>query len=339
LRVTKPQPGACLNCHTSLPEVLDTIKAQKGLSDTMAAWAEMNKMKYADAAALAKAPVGCIDCHEPGTMKLHITRPVLINGLKALKGQDYDVNTMATTQEMRTYVCAQCHIEYYFADGDNKVLTAPWADGLDIDNIYQYYQTINFKDFDHATTGAPILKMQHPEFEVWNMGVHAANGVTCADCHMPYQRNGSTKMSNHDVTSPIDNIEGTCGKCHTASADVLKGRIDQIQNRYTLTRDKALDALTKLIDAIGKAKTDGTPQAQIDLALKYHRQAGMYTDFLYSENSYGFHAPDYMQRVGTEAMEAAYKGQLALLGVPESTLAASPEATANQTKIDESGNK
>jgi nitrite reductase (cytochrome c-552) len=331
----KPQPGACLNCHASLPEVLNEINA----NDTMAAWADMNKMTYADAAKYAKGPVSCIDCHDPDTMALRVTRPALINGLKALKNDpNYDVNASATTQEMRTYVCAQCHIEYYFA-GDAKTLTAPWANGVDADNVFDYYQTIQFGDFTHAKTDASIIKIQHPEFETWSEGVHAANGVTCADCHMPYQREGSQKVSNHDVASPMDNINGTCGKCHTASEQVLKDRVTTIQNRHILSRDKALDALTKLIAAIEKAKTDGTPQTQIDLAMQYHRQAGMYTDWVYSENSYGFHAPDYMQRLANEALDAAYKGQLALLGVPADQLAASDVATTNAGEIEKSGHK
>ena len=103
---------------------------------------------------------------------------------------------------MRTYVCAQCHVEYYF-QGDNKVLTFPWEKGCNIDNIDAYYTEAGFKDWVHAETGAPMIKIQHPEFEMWSSGLHAQSGVSCADCHMPYMREGAVKVSDHWLRSPL----------------------------------------------------------------------------------------------------------------------------------------
>ena len=340
LRVLAPraQPGACLNCHTSLPEVLNQINP----NDTMAAWADMNKMTYGQATSLSKGPVACIDCHDPETMDLRISRPAFINGIAALKASqgiaNYDVNRDATTQEMRSYVCAQCHVEYYMP-GDAKTLTFPWNEGTDLDDVWNYYQEIGFSDFTHAITGAKLLKAQHPEFESWSAGVHAANGVTCADCHMNYQRDGSQKISNHDVTSPMENINGTCGVCHTASDQVIQDRVTQIQNRFVESRDRAMDAVTQLINQIGTATTDGTPQAQIDLAVSYQAKANFYIDYAYSENSYGFHAPDYFQRIINESLDASRNGQLALLGVPADQLAPTEVAQKNLEGIQDSGLK
>jgi nitrite reductase (cytochrome c-552) len=118
---------------------------------------------------------------------------------------DYDVNTMATRQEMRGFVCGQCHVEYYFK-GPEKRLTYPWAKGLKVDQIYEYYREAGFTDWTHAETGANALKAQHPEFEMWNQGIHARSGVACADCHMPYMREGAMKISDHHVRSPLLNI-------------------------------------------------------------------------------------------------------------------------------------
>ncbi|MCL2736581.1 MAG: ammonia-forming cytochrome c nitrite reductase subunit c552 [Propionibacteriaceae bacterium] len=344
----KPQPGACLNCHASLVGVYD----QLGNGDAMAGFAAMNKMTYADAEALVNTDVagggsiGCIDCHDPSTMNLRISRPAFINGIAALKASqgiaNYDVNKDATTQEMRSYVCAQCHVTYYFA-GDDKTLTFPWAEGVDIDNIYDYYQngpSGPITDYTNALTGMKGIKARHPEFEAWSMGVHAANGVTCADCHMSYQRVGAQKISNHDITTPMADINGTCGTCHLASDQVLQDRVTTIQNRFIESRDRTLDAVTQLITAINAAQNDGTtPQSQIDLAMTYHRQASFYIDFCYSENSYGFHAPDYFQRVLNEALDQARMGQLALLGVPQSAWTPSDVAQANLQGINESGLK
>ena len=150
-------------------------------------------------------------------MQLRVTRPGFIEGIRALKAsegvKDYDVNTMATRQEMRSFVCGQCHVEYYFK-GDEKRLTYPWAKGLKVDQIADYYDEIGFKDWVHAETGAPVLKAQHPEFEMWNQGIHARSGVACADCHMPYTRVGALKISDHHVRSPLLNINSACQTCH-----------------------------------------------------------------------------------------------------------------------------
>ena len=332
----RAQPGACLNCHASTVEVMD----QLGNGDAMAGFAAMNKMTYADATALAKAPIGCIDCHDPATMELRITRPALINGLAEAKAYEgitgYDVNRDATTQEMRTYVCAQCHVEYYFA-GDAKTLVFPYKYGTDIDGVFKYYNEINFADFEHAKTGAKIIKAQHPEFETWNSSVHAANGVSCADCHMAYTRDGAQKVTNHDIASPLSNINGTCGTCHTASEQVIADRVTTIQNRFLESRDRTFDALTSLINALEKARADGTPEAQIALAQDYQREAGFYMDYVYSENSYGFHSPDYMQRLLSQSLDASRKGQLALLGVPVDQLAPSEVAQRHAEASAESG--
>ncbi|MCL1897252.1 MAG: ammonia-forming cytochrome c nitrite reductase subunit c552 [Micrococcales bacterium] len=329
----RPQAGACLNCHASLPEVLDALDS----TDRAAGWDIMNGMKYGEAAAYAKAPVGCIDCHDPKTMELRITRPALANGLTAWKQSQgisgYDVNKDATTSEMRSFVCAQCHSEYYMK-GDEKTLTFPWADGLDANDQYSYYQEAEFKDFEHKLTGAAIIKIQHPEFETWTTSVHAANGVSCADCHMPYVRDGGQKVSNHDVKSPMGDVNKSCGVCHPAGEEMLTTRVRTIQNRFVDSRDRAMDSLVVLIDDIVAAQEAGNvPQDRIDLALEYQRKATMYTDWLFSENSYGFHSPDYLQRLCSQALDASRIGQLVLLGVDPASLDPSDNSVQNLDDI------
>ena len=130
---------------------------------------------------------------------------------------------------MRTYVCAQCHVEYYFK-GDNKLLTFPWSKGLKIDDIEKHYDEYGFKDWTHKETGAPMLKMQHPEFEMWSSGLHARSGVACADCHMPYVREGAVKVSDHWLRSPLTNVNQACQTCHKQDEQELKDRITIIQN-------------------------------------------------------------------------------------------------------------
>src|SRR5262249_21045574 len=132
---------------------------------------------------------------------------------KGDRKQPYDVNALATRQEMRSFVCGQCHVEYYFK-GQGKVLTYPWHKGLKVEQMESYYDETRFTDWVHAETGAKMLKAQHPEFEVWNQGIHARSNVACADCHMPYKREGAIKISDHHVRSPLLNINRACQTCH-----------------------------------------------------------------------------------------------------------------------------
>lgn len=187
------QPGTCLNCHASMPQVYDEL----GDGDRQAGFDALNAMSYDDAYEHASSSIACIDCHDPQTMELKITRPAFMEGIRQAKAAegiaDYDVNRDATNQEMRTYVCAQCHVEYYFA-GEGKTLTFPWKNGLTVYDEMNYYDEVGWTDFTHEESGAPVLKAQHPDFETWSQGIHAANGVTCADCHMSYNREGAAKV-------------------------------------------------------------------------------------------------------------------------------------------------
>lgn len=228
------QPGTCLHCHASVY----VAYKQAGDGDLIKGFEKVNQMPYADARTLVRHPVSCIDCHDPNTMQLRVTRPGFIEGIRALKEsqgvKNYDVNTMATRQEMRAYVCGQCHVEYYFK-GPEKRLTYPWFNGLRVDDIMAYYDEVKFRDWTHAETGAGVLKAQHPEFELWNQGIHARSGVACADCHMPYKRVGALKISDHHVRSPLLNINRACQTCHRWSEEELKARAETIQEKtYTM---------------------------------------------------------------------------------------------------------
>ena len=311
-RVTEfNQPGTCLNCHASTVPIMDEL----GNGDRQAGFVAMNKLPYDEATKFAEHPVGCIDCHDPKTMALRVTRPAFMQGMKELKASqgvtDYDVNADATPAEMRSFVCGQCHVEYYF-DGPDKTLRFPWAKGLKIENIMD--DSADHVDFVHSTTGTKILKAQHPEFDLWNQGIHGAAGVSCADCHMPYKREGAAKISDHQIQSPLLAVNNSCQTCHNTSEDELKARVTNIQNTFIQTRDISMDALVALIHDLEKAQTDGTPAERIELARAYHRVANFYNDYLYSENGYGFHAPAESQRIFAAAIDAARKGQLALKG-------------------------
>jgi nitrite reductase (cytochrome c-552) len=305
------QPGTCMHCHASVWKPYRTL----GKGDVTKGFEMMNQMPYAEARKHVTHPVTCIDCHHPETMQLRITRPGFMEGIRALKaGQgtpNYDPNTMASRQEMRAFVCGQCHVEYYFR-GPEKRLTYPWDKGLKADEILAYYQENQFRDWVHAESGAPTLKAQHPEFEMWNQGIHARSGVTCPDCHMPYQREGAMKVSDHHVRSPVLNINRACQTCHRWSEDELRNRIFTIQDRTYQIRNLSMDALVALINDIKAARDAGAGDAALATARDEQRQAQFLLDFIEAENSMGFHAPQEAMRVLALSIEHTRKGQAAL---------------------------
>ncbi len=308
----RPQTGACLQCHSSVTPALRKL----GDGDIFKGFEKMCAMPWQEARKLVTHPVVCVDCHDPKTMHLRITRPAFLNGIKAFKKsqgvENYDPNRMATRQEMRSFVCAQCHVEYYFAPG-TKALTFPWAKGLKVEEIEAYYDELKYSDWNHAETGAGVLKAQHPEFELWNQGVHARAGVACADCHMPYMRQGAMKVSDHHVRSPLLNIERACLVCHNFPAQEMKARVEAIQDRNVKLMARAEEALTDLFDAVKAAKAAGATPAQLEKALQLQRKAQFRSDFVNAENSRGFHAPQEAARILGEAIDYARQGQIAAL--------------------------
>jgi len=305
------QPGACMHCHASVYVPYRKL----GGGDLVKGFEAMNRMPYVEARKLVTHPVACIDCHAPDTMQLRVTRPGFIEGIRAVKAaegvKDYDVNATATRQEMRAYVCGQCHVEYYFK-GAEKRLTYPWDKGLKADDILSYYEENGFKDWTHAETGAPTLKAQHPEFEMWNQGIHARSGVACPDCHMPYQRVGAMKISDHHVRSPLLNINRACQTCHRWPEEELRARVLQIQDRTFDLRNQAMDVLMELVADIKKAKDRGATDAQLEQARLQHRRGQFLLDFIEAENSMGFHAGGEAVRVLAKSIDHLRQGQLAV---------------------------
>ena len=337
-RVTSPQfkqPGACLNCHVSTVPVFDKL----GNGDQKAGFDAMNKMTYQAAAEFADHPVACIDCHDPKTMALRVTRPAFEEGIKEYKAgqgiKDYDVNRDASAQEMRSFVCAQCHVEYYFK-GEEKTLTFPWDKGLTADDALAYYDEVGWSDFTHKLTGAKAVKAQHPDFETWSQGIHAKSGVTCADCHMPYKREGAAKVSDHQIASPMrsdESINSSCLTCHSNTEQQMRDRVEGIHSTYEQTKNVAFDALTALIYDIEAAQKNGTPEPQLEAARGFQRKAQFFLDYVVSENSRGFHAPAYTNRLLNDVTDASRRGQMALRGVEYQPAGAPTPAPVGQPTL------
>ncbi|MCI0379523.1 MAG: ammonia-forming cytochrome c nitrite reductase subunit c552 [Gemmataceae bacterium] len=332
------QYGACLHCHASNTKAYKDAGRKAGVPDSKP-WQQLLKgfevicpMPLAEARKLVAHPVACIDCHDPDSLQLRVTRPGFLNGIKEFaksdapaphlpsvtawrqkkSKDDYDPNLHASRQEMRALVCGQCHVEYYFK-GKEKLVTYPWAKGLKIDDIEAYYEEIGFVDWTHEKTKTQMLKAQHPEFEMWSQGIHARNGVACADCHMPYKREGAIKISDHEVRSPMLMVSSSCQICHRASEQELKDRVAVIQDRNKALVHRTETALVDLIAALESAVQSKAGDEELKKARALHRKAQFRLDFVMAENSMGFHAPQEAARILGEAIDYARQGQIEAL--------------------------
>jgi nitrite reductase (cytochrome c-552) len=295
-RVNETTPGTCYSCKAA---------ANPGLWDELG-MAEYDHVPFSELGERIDQPIGCANCHEANTMRLIVTNPALE---EALEAQKKDWRTF-TRQEMRTVVCANCHVEYYFA-GEGKYLTFPWKGGTDIESIAAYYAELAFKDWDHPESGAPMIKMQHPEYELFTANsTHYSAGVACADCHMPYTRDGAAKFSTHNVQSPLLNAQTACGACHT-DVEYVTDRVFTIQtqvNNTLIATEEALVAAIAAIEAAGAAS--GTDAALLEEARQLHREAQLRWDFIAAENSMGFHNPEEALRILAAATDLARQAQL-----------------------------
>lgn len=295
-RITETTPGTCYSCKSANnPE----LWAKMGML-------EYDKTPFAELGKQITQPIGCANCHDAETMKLVVTNPALEEALVA-QGKDWRT---FTRQEMRTVVCANCHVEYYFV-GDEKYLTFPWSNGTKIEEIIAHYEEYGFKDWEHPVSKTPMLKAQHPEYELYTAdSTHYKAGVACADCHMPYTRDGAAKYSSHDVHSPLFNPEAACGQCHT-DVGVVVERVKIIQDSVRATMDTTQDALIAAINAIGAAgEKPNVDQALLTEARSLHRQSQMMWDFIAAENSMGFHNSQEALRILAKSADLARQAQL-----------------------------
>jgi nitrite reductase (cytochrome c-552) len=292
----KHTPATCYSCKSS---------NNPGLWTDMG-MAAFDAMTFNEMTPNIQETIGCANCHEAETMRLVVTNPALDEALKA-QGKDWHT---FSRQEMRTIVCANCHVEYYFV-GKEKYLTFPWAKGTRLEQIVAYYEEQGFADWEYPETGTQMLKAQHPDYETFSAGsTHFTAGVACADCHMPYVSDGAAKYSSHDIHSPLINPQQSCGQCHT-NLDFVLGRVEEIQQQVYDTKLAAENAIIDAINAIKAAAANPEADATLlDQARALHRKAQFMWDFVSAENSMGFHNPEYTLKNLADATNLARQAQM-----------------------------
>eukprot|EP01029_Cantina_marsupialis_P023520 TRINITY_DN58928_c0_g1_i1.p1 TRINITY_DN58928_c0_g1~~TRINITY_DN58928_c0_g1_i1.p1 ORF type:complete len:504 (-),score=95.43 TRINITY_DN58928_c0_g1_i1:2687-4198(-) len=299
-----PMPNTCWTCKSpDVPRLMNEIGV-----------AEFYKGKWAGKGHEVVNPIGCADCHDAETMNLRISRPALI---EAFERQGKDINK-ATHQEMRSLVCAQCHVEYYF----NKkrvegvpYLTFPWDKGMGVEEMEEYYDEIDFKDWTHKLSKAPMLKAQHPGYEVYLKGIHADRGVSCADCHMPYKSEGGQKFTDHHIQSPLNNVANSCQVCHREETDKLIRNVYTRQDQIIENRDKLEELLVRAHVEAKKAWDLGATEEEMKPVLKMIRHAQWRWDYAAASHGGSFHAPTETGRIITTGVERAQEARIALVRI------------------------
>ena len=301
---TGPMPNTCWTCKgPDVPRLMN----QMGI-------AEFYSGKWGDKGSEVVNAIGCADCHNPETMSLQISRPALIEAFQAM---GKDIND-ATHQEMRSLVCAQCHVEYYFnkkTPGKEGVpyLTFPWKDGMGVDEVEAYYDNIEFADWTHAISKAPMLKAQHPGYEIYLTGVHAKRGVSCADCHMPYKTEGGQKFTDHHIRSPLANVANSCQVCHRQEKDDLMSDVFERQAKIKKTQAVLEKLLVRAHVEARKAWDLGATEEQMKPILTDIRHAQWRWDYSVASHGGSFHSPVEVSRIVTTATNAAQEARIKLV--------------------------
>lgn len=274
------QPNTCWTCKSPdvprLMNELGVVEFYRGTWDTKAS--EIIN------------PIGCADCHDSETMNLQITRPALIEAFQAM-GKDI---TNATHQEMRSLVCAQCHVEYYFNKNMHEgvqYLVLPWKNGTSLEEMEAYYDNIEFSDWTHALSRAPMLKAQHPDYEMYLTGTHASRGVSCADCHMPFISEGGLKFTDHHLQSPLNKVSGSCQVCHREETERLIQDVYSRQDKILENRDKLEELLVRSHVEAKTAWEKGATEEQMKGILNDIRRAQWRWDFAAAGHGNSFHSP------------------------------------------------
>lgn len=282
LRTDVPQPATCWTCKS--PDV-PRLMHEMGVEEFYAA-------SWQDLGHEVVNPIGCQDCHDPTTMNLRITRPALVEAMRR-RGEDIE---RATHQEMRSLVCAQCHVEYYFQPETNY-LTFPWDQGFNVEEVEATLDERGHTDWVHALSRAPMIKAQHPDYELYRTGIHAYRDVSCADCHMPYRREGGVKFTNHHIQSPLNDVAGSCLVCHGGSEEELISRVYEKQDKVVELRRRAERILAQAHIEAKAAWDAGASEAQMEPVLQKIRAAQWRWDWIAASHGAAFHAPEESGRV------------------------------------------
>ena len=310
---SSPMPNTCWTCKSpDVPRVMNELIAEKG--DYREGVAAFYRGDWETRGHQIVNPIGCADCHDAETMNLRITRPALIEAFNRI-GRDV---TEASHQEMRSLVCAQCHVEYYFnkeiVEG-TPYLTFPWDNGFSADAMEMYYDEMGFSDWTHQLSRAPMLKAQHPGYETFITGIHSQRGVSCADCHMPYMSEGGRKYTDHHIQSPLNNVANSCQVCHREETGTLIRNVYDKQDKVIESRHRLEKMLVRAHVEAARAWDLGATEDQMEEVLMDIRHAQWRWDYAAASHGASFHSSLETTRVIASGLDIAQEARVKLARV------------------------
>ena len=270
------RPHAKANCLTCKTPNFAKLVNDQGVG--------VYSMPFEEAEALMEESVSCYTCHSNEAGNMGKLVPAHSYAYKALG------DNMAAI-DPATMSCGQCHIEYYFTPADSETMM-PYhsVSEMSPEAILAYYDSIDFADWTQESTGARMLKAQHPEFETYLQGKHASL-LNCADCHMPMEMaEDGTVYHSHKLVSPLESetLLATCAQCH-GDTDMVN-MVHRIQDRVTARETEVGNKLSLLKDTLAEANSSGRlGEKDLEKARKLYREAQWFFDFCYVENSEGAH--------------------------------------------------
>ena len=308
-----PMPNTCWTCKSpDVPRVMNDLIEEHG--DFRAGVAAFYAGPWETRGHQIVNPIGCADCHDAETMNLRISRPAL---LEAFERTGRDIG-QATHQEMRSLVCAQCHVEYYFNENiveGSPYLVFPWDQGLSAEQMERYYDEMEFTEWTHRLSRAPMLKAQHPGYETFITGIHYKRGVACADCHMPYRSEGGVKYTDHHMQSPLNNVSNSCQVCHREETETLISNVYSNQDKVMEIRLNLEDLLVRCHVEAAKAWELGATEDQMSDILTDIRHAQWRWDYSVAAHGASFHSPLEIGRVMGGAITVAQEARVKLARV------------------------
>ncbi len=268
------RPHALANCFTC--KTADFTNMANEMGDSA------YSMAFEDALTSVQESMGCYTCHAntPGE-GITVTHAYLVKAL------GIDFNSVAA----QNTACAQCHVEYYF-DKETKATSLPYSSlaVMNPDQMYEFYQEMDFADYTNPRTGVRQLKAQHPEFETY-MGagsVHASM-FTCADCHMEkVTKEDGTTYRSHNLISPLqsETIMATCAGCHADLPTFVHDIQDKMEARTIEIGNKLATLADKLAEAVAAGDRS---EEELNTIRELNRKGQWYWDFVFVENSEGAH--------------------------------------------------
>ena len=147
------------------------------------------------------------------------------------------------------------------------------------------------------------------------------------------------KVSDHHVRSPLLNIPASCQTCHNVPEAELRDRAHRIQDRTSELLGRSAVALEDMLHEIVAAKESGATNEQLAEAYRLQREAQFRLDYIFSENSHGFHADQEAARILATSIDQSRSAQLlarSLRTVPLDELTTQPAPIEGVTPTEDS---